>query len=218
MYNDDLLKGFNNLKDKVKYMEIMEIKDRFNVGLYYKRKDWLPWAISCKILIENVFGKYSPFYIYFDEEMSNCDGSKRSVELLQNILINASEAFEGGYAFNSEISISGEVLGDFIALAKEAFASGHEVVAAVLASAALEDGLKRYAKLNGLEVESAPMREVLNALKSKELLSGTSKKLLEAMPSIRNDALHARWEKIDKLNASGIINAAEQFLLAKFSS
>ena len=101
---------------------------------------------------------------------------------------------------------------------KEALANGNKDVAGVLASAALEDGLKRYARLNGLQVDNATMTEVINALKSKGLVSGASKSLVESMPSIRNNALHARWEKIDATGVSGIINFVEQFLLAKFST
>ena len=194
----------------------MEIENENKVS--YKEYDWIPWYISYKIIIGNALGEHSLFYIHFDSVMEYCQGHKETIKLLQNLLISASEAFEGGYNKNPEISISGEVLGDFVALSREAFNRGHNDVASVLASAALEDSLKRYAKLNGLEVENKSMTEVLNALKSKEgLLSGVSRKLLEAMPSIRNDAQHARWDKIDKSSASGLINVVEQFLLAKFS-
>ena len=213
MSSENLLKGFRRLINNMHHMTVRESPR----GPYYDRSDWLPWAISCKVLIGNVFGEFSPFYIVFDEEMQEYSDSKERVRLLENIFINAYEAFEGGYATNTEISVSGEVFGDFVALAKEALERGQKDVAAVLASAALEDSLKRYAKLNGLEVDNKSMAEVINALKSKGLLSGASRVLLEVMPSIRNHAQHARWDKIDEAAASGIINAVEQFLLAKFS-
>lgn len=86
--------------------------------------------------------------------------------------------------------------GDFIVLAKQSLAEGYKDVAAVLASAALEDSLKRYAIANGLSVDDGSMTGVINALKSKGLVSGAQKSLLDAMPKIRNYAMHTDWEKI----------------------
>ena len=108
--------------------------------------------------------------------------------------------------------------GDFIVLAKQSLAEGYKDVAAVLASAALEDSLKRYAIANGLSVDDGSMTGVINALKSKGLVSGAQKSLLDAMPKIRNYAMHADWEKISEPDVNSIIGFVEQFLLNKFSS
>jgi hypothetical protein len=87
--------------------------------------------------------------------------------------------------------LSGEILGDFVGLAQRSLQEGYKDVAAVLACAALEDALKRYASLNGLEVGDKDMQEVVNALKSKGLVGGAQKTLLDAMPKLRDYAMHA---------------------------
>jgi hypothetical protein len=61
---------------------------------------------------------------------------------------------------------SGEVLGDFVSLARSALGEGYKDVAAVLACAALEDALKRFATSKGLAVAGKELQEVVNALKS----------------------------------------------------
>ena len=61
------------------------------------------------------------------------------------------------------------------------------------------------------------MSEIINALKSKRLVSGAQKSLLEAMPKIRNAALHADWEKISEPEVNSVIGFVEQFLLQNFS-
>ena len=122
------------------------------------------------------------------------------------------------YVFSVDLTISGEIFGDFIILAKQSLAEGYKDVAAVLASAALEDSLKRYAQVNGLNVEKKQMTEVINALKSNGLVSGAQKSLLEAMPKIRNYAMHGDWEKISEPDVSSIIGFVEQFLLSSFGS
>ena len=115
-----------------------------------------------------------------------------------------------------ERTISGEVLGDFILLAKNALKSNNVYVAAVLACAALEDALKRYARANSLNVDEKPMQEVVSALKAKGLVSGASKTLLDTMPKIRDYALHANWEKISPPDVSSVIGFVEQFLQENF--
>ena len=62
------------------------------------------------------------------------------------------------------------------------------------------------------------MQEVINALKSKGLVAGAQKSLLDAMPKVRNHALHANWDKISETEVSSVIGFVEQFLLSKFSA
>ena len=130
---------------------------------------------------------------------------------------SAKEDFEGGYVFDVELRVSREVFGDFIALARQSLAEGHKDVAAVLACAALEDALKRFADANGLAVGDKTMQEVVNALKSSGLVAGAQKTLLDAMLRIRNLAMHADWEKIAEPDVSSVLGFVEQFLLSKFS-
>src|SRR5690606_14661403 len=123
------------------------------------------------------------------------------VKVLQGIFQSAREDFEGGYIFDVDLRVSGEVFGDFVAMAKQALSDGYKDVAAVLACAALEDALKRFAQAKGLSVDDSTMSEVVNALKSKGLVSGAQKSLLDTMPKIRNFAMHGNWDKISAADA-----------------
>ena len=178
---------------------------------------WKKWATSAESLIRAVFGTQSPHYMNFAKEFEACSGEKTQVEALQGIFQSARESFEGGYVFDVELTVSAEIFGDFVVLAKQALDEGQKDVAAVLAAAALEDALKRYAKGNGLKVDDATMQEVIGAMKSKGLVSGARKSLLEAMPRFRNSAMHAEWEKLTEPEVSSVIGFVEQFLLSEFS-
>jgi hypothetical protein len=61
------------------------------------------------------------------------------------------------------------------------------------------------------------MEQVVNALKSKGLVSGPQKALLSAMPKIRNHAMHADWDKLTPQDAGSIVGFVEHFLLTNFS-
>lgn len=178
---------------------------------------WRKWATSTQSLITAVFGTISPHVQNFNTLYEKCQGQDYDVRALHAVFQSAKDDFDGGYVFNVDLRISGEVFGDFIALARQALSEGHKDVAAVLACAALEDTLKRYASTNQLDVADKTMSEVINALKSAGLVAGAQKSLLEAMPRIRNAALHADWPKIAEPDVSSVIGFVEQFLLTKFS-
>ncbi|NOV32121.1 hypothetical protein [Methylomonas sp. ZR1] len=178
---------------------------------------WEKWATSAQSLIRAVFGEPSPHYQNFLKAYGNCRGAEHSVRTLNALFLSAKEDFEGGYVFDVELRVSGEVFGDFIALARKSLTEGHKDVAAVLACAALEDALKRFADANGLVVGDKTMQEVVNALKSAGLVVGAQKTLLDAMPRIRNLSMHAEWDKIAEPDVSSVLGFVEQFLLSKFS-
>lgn len=189
-------------------------------GPFADPEQFYAWATSSLNAIQAVFGKESPHSARFEKEMASISNNfiwDRKFESFRGIFLGAKSDVDGGYVFSLQTSFSGEIFGDFVAAAKAALAEGNHTVAAVLACAALEDALKRYASANGLEVEGQTMEEVVNALKSKGYVSGTQKTLLGAMPKIRNQALHADWSKLTPHDAGSVIGYVEQFLLSHFS-
>lgn len=187
-------------------------------GTHVKEGDWMRWGTSAQNLILAVFGEGSPHYLNFLKALEKCGGWDYDVLTLRGIFLSAKDDFDGGYVFNVDMRVSGEVLGDFVVLAKQSLAEGHMNVAAVLASAALEDALKRYANEEGLNVEGRTMQEVVNALKGAGKVSGAQKTLLDSMPKIRNIALHADWSKLSEPDVNSVIGFVEQFLLSKFGN
>ena len=149
-------------------------------------------------------GEHSPHYINFSKAVSEYRHDSYSLRVAKAVFDAVKEDFEGGYIFNLESSISGEVVRDFVALAKLALSDGNKDVAAVLSSAALEDALKRFAFQNPLDVQDKDMQQVVNALKGKGLVGGTQKSLLDTMPKIRDYAMHANRDKIRAEDVSSV--------------
>ncbi len=129
-------------------------------------------------------------------------------------LDGAESDYQAGLATSLRIEVAGEIFGDFVMLAKAALAENHVSVAAVLACAALEDALKRYARSSGLNVDDADMQQVVNALKGAGLVGGAQKTMLDAMPKIRDWAMHANWDKLTAADAGSVIGFVEQFVAA----
>ena len=131
------------------------------------------------------------------------------------VLKSIKSEIEAGLVSNIELRAQGGIFGDFITLARKALDESKDI-AAVLVSAALEDTLKRYAEQNGLTVSEADMSEVVNALKSKELLKGPQASIVQSYVQLRNKAFHSQWDKIDKETISSAISFTETFLLEHF--
>ncbi len=145
-------------------------------------------ASSALSVIQGVFGKDSPYYVRLETETAGIHGNYVSEDQLgacRGIFQGAKSDVDGGYLFDLQTSFSGEIFGDFVSAAKTALGEGHHTVATVLACAALEDALKRFATSKGLSVENKSMEDVVNALKAQGLVTGSQKTLLAAMPKIR---------------------------------
>jgi hypothetical protein len=186
---------------------------------FAEQQPFYTWVSSALNLVQGIFGKDSPHYERLNAEISRIEYNYISEERLNScrgLFLGAKSDIDGGYLFNLQMSFSGEIFGDFVSSAKAALDEGKHTVAAVLACAALEDALKRYAITKGLDVDEKTMDEVVNALKSQGLVSGTQKSLLATMPKIRNHAMHADWEKLTPQDAGSVIGFVEQFLLSHF--
>jgi hypothetical protein len=164
-----------------------------------------------------VYGEASPHYKNLDAAYERA-GMYSTVRLneMRGVFGGAKSDFDGGYLFNVERVVSGELFADFVGAAKTALSEDHKDVAAVLACAALEDALKRLATANGIAVNQKGMTEVINALKAAALVSGPQKSLLDTMPKIRDAAMHADWNRITPQDVGSVIGYVEQFLLTHF--
>ncbi len=214
MKNILVQKRFEELFDSTKDVKISE-PDSLGTQ-YVDSASWLKWATNVQNLLLRVFGENTPHYKNF---LNVFNGFQRYPSQFKNaisVFLAAKEDYEGEYLFQLDNLIAGEILGDFVSLAKITLKEGNKDVAAVLASAALEDALKKYASKNDLDVNDKVMQEVVSALKSKGLVSGAQKSLLDTMPKLRDYAMHANWEKIKSEDVSSIIGFVEQFLLSNF--
>ena len=92
--------------------------------------------------MQRVFGEDSAHYKNFQQAYGTGGLRSDDVDRLKGVFLAAKSDYEGGYLFSLQKEISGELFGDFVALARKALDEEQKDVAAVLACAALEDTLK----------------------------------------------------------------------------
>ena len=209
----DIVKRFAELEQEMQALEVI----KGDYGPHVEEVKWQKWASRVIAILDSTFGRNSRYSQNFEVAYKNCRGYASEIEPLKGIFLGAKDDVDAGYLHSVETLLSGEFFGDFLVMAKKSLEEGNKDVAAVLASAALEDVLKKYARSQDLDVDDKVMQDVVNALKSKGLVTGAQKSLLDTMPKIRDYAMHANWEKITPQDVGSLIGYIDQFLLAYFS-
>ena len=210
--HDNINKRFAELESQTSALR----RSRSDFGMCVDSGDFQRWSTNAQNLIKIAFGEKSPHYENFKTAYNLFHGYEYEFENVKGVFLAAKSDFEGGFGTTLEALVSGEIFGDFVGLAKEALSNDKKDVAAVLACAALEDALKRYAVGQGISVDGKEMTDIVNALKSKGLVGGAQKSLLETMPKIRNFAMNADWSKVTPQDVGSVIGYTEQFLLQNF--
>jgi hypothetical protein len=177
-------------------------------------------------ILEQIYGPNSyKTKAFLEQHSACCKNPDRMPFLIRNnladsakgILQSVKSELDAGLVGNIQLQAQAGIFGDFITAARKAFEENNKDVAAVLACAALEDALKRYAEQKGLGVSDADMSQVINMLKSQGLLKDPQASIVQSYVKLRNKAFHAEWDKIEKESVGAAIGFTEQFILTNFS-
>ena len=127
--NDLISRRFSKLEAKMNQLQVFRSSD----GSYVKSGPWKEWATSVLNLLESAFGADSVHARSLRVAYEKFLGWASQHDMAKGIFSAAKENYEGGYIFGLDKKISGEIIGDFVALAKAALQDGKKDVAAVLA-------------------------------------------------------------------------------------
>ena len=134
---------------------------------------------------------------------------------IENILDSTIGDLEAGLTTSISVSAKGEVLGDFIGLAREALAqqtSDSEKVAAALSAASLEETLKQIGENHGVEVYNRDIRGVIQKLKDAGVLTGAQPGVALGFAKFRDAAFHGQFDQITKATAESALAFVEGLL------
>ena len=140
-----------------------------------------------------------------------------TAQLLKGTLLNIREELAAGLIRSISAEAAGEVIGDLIALSRTQLKAGYKDVAAVLATAALEDSLKRKAGELGINVQGRTLDSIINALKAKSFFKGPQAPIVASYVKLRNAAMHADWNQITEADVSSLLGFLEPFVIQHFS-
>ena len=177
---------------------------------------WNHFITSTRNLLLATFGEKSVHFRAFDGLFGKVYGP-HLINSVKGVFLAAANDFDCGLV-DIDSAIAGEIFADFTRLASRALEEGHKDVAAVLASAALEDAMKKLARKNGVTLaDDAGLFKIIDALKSARVIRGTQVAMLTGMLRIRNAAMHAKWQEIDVPEVRGLIAFVEGLIALHFS-
>lgn len=156
-------------------------------------------------------GKYDDIDIHY---------KSRVAREIESILTQALADFDSGITANERVQAKGEVLGDFVALARASLSSGAEGavrVAAVLTAAALEETLKQLGESADLDVYDRDMRGVVQKLKDSNVLVGAQVGLAGGLVKFRDNAFHGQFELVERATIESALAFVEGLLNTRFS-
>ena len=138
------------------------------------------------------------------------------LNIIKGILTTLSYEVDNDLTGSLEVQAQGEVLGDFILLAKLLLSENNIAAASVLAAGSLEDTLKKFALNQNLEVYDKDLSVVINVLKANGFIKGAQSGIVQSYVQFRNKAFHAQFDKIEAPEVSSVLAFVEQFLLTNF--
>lgn len=183
---------------------------------------------STLAILSIIYGNPSPQLVQFTRRLEKGHGrwdnepkqwTARVGEEIEHVLEAALADFDAGITATVRVQAKGAVLGDFVALAREALSGGEgaEKVGAVLIAAALEETLKQIGEENKLDVSSRDMRGVIQKLKDAGVLAGAQPAVASGYVKFRDCAFHGQFELIDKATIESAAAFVEGLLTSRMS-
>ncbi|MBX9901021.1 MAG: hypothetical protein K2Y28_09590 [Burkholderiaceae bacterium] len=174
------------------------------------------WLSSAANAIQQVAPDGSFFRLELDRLMAN-DQLKggipiSTIEKLLGLLQSVKLEAEGGLLVKLEDQVVATAFDDFLDQASQYHKSGKIKEAAVLASAVLEDTVKRISVKAGLDPKSLSLEPLIDALAKLSVFTPVKAKRVKSYAAIRNHALHAEWAQLDLKDVGAQISGLRELL------
>lgn len=171
------------------------------------------WATSSLNLLDKLSLSTNRFVTEFERYGHVKADGTFNVGLALGVLKSAREEYLRGLAIDYHLSVSATIFGDILSEAGYLFEKKYLRAAAVLAGAALEEGLKTRARAIPLEVlPNDRLNSTIQKLRVHGDLSDFEKKKLEAIGQIRNDAAHGGEFNYSEKEISEMLKEVESTL------
>ncbi|MEK9501394.1 hypothetical protein [Gaopeijia maritima] len=181
-----------------------------------KTHEYAAWLASVGNLLKTVAlpGSHYPAQVdvlLAHEHMSN-GVVTHVVKQLLGILAAAHQDWKQGLLRKIEFIVAAETFDDFLDQADEYFASKKKKEAAVLASAVLEDAVKKVCVKAGVEPAGQTLDPLIDQLVKTGALTPVKAKRWKSFAGVRNKALHAEWDSFDLDDVKALLGGLREIV------
>jgi len=127
------------------------------------------------------------------------------------LLISAKNEFDKGLLTQIDLIIAAETFDNFLDHAEEYHKAGKATESAVLASAVLEDTVKKIAKKHNID-HSKTLDPLVDDMIKINVFTPVKGKRIKAYASTHNHALHADWDKFDIKDVGEMIKGIRELI------
>jgi uncharacterized protein YutE (UPF0331/DUF86 family) len=128
------------------------------------------------------------------------------------LLSSAKQEWTQGLMRQIEYVIAAETFDDFLDHAANYHKGNKKTEASVLASAVLEDTVKKISRKNGVDPSGKSLDELIDELTKTEVITPVKAKRYKGYSGVRNSALHAEWDQIDIKDVGELINGVREMI------
>lgn len=184
-------------------------------GDYIRRcQEWLCSVIN---LIRVLVGENGYFYQQcskIPQEIDETGGiNSITVTRMLGLLISFRDAWKAGLVKDIEYVIMGITFDNFLDHAGEYHKLGKKMEASVLASAVLEDTIKKIAKKNGINPEIVrELDPLITELAKIGIFTQVKAKRARGYAGTRNHAFHAEWDRFDLNDVKNLIEGTREMI------
>ncbi len=199
--------------------EILALFDGNRLVNVETRAACLSWLLSAVNLLETAMPSTSRYRLEAQRLLPKADASINT-ELLASvlgILKSAANETKNGLIGTLELQFVGVAFEDFLGHARIYVDQGRKMEAAILASAVLEDTIKRLCRKHGI-AEDKGLDSSISALKAGQVLGKVKAERIRSFATLRNKAFHADWEAFDDRDLSQMIDGLEELLENHFAT
>lgn len=133
---------------------------------------------------------------------------EKMLGLLQSTQLEA----QAGLLVRLEDQVVAVAFDDFLDHAAQYHKSGKVKEAAVLASAVLEDAVKRIAVKSNIDPSGKSLDPLIDELAKQNVFGAVKAKRLKSFSAVRNHAVHAEWDKLDIKDVGAQISGLRELL------
>lgn len=178
------------------------------------------WISSISNLLKTI-SEASSYFVQEADRLLTSDYMKSGipvsgVQKFMGLLQSAHAEWKAGLLRRIEYMVAAQTFDDFLDNAAEYHRSNKKIEAAVLASAVLEDTIKKIASKAKVTGTGKALETLIDDLVRAGIVTPVKAKRIKGYAGLRNNALHAEWDAFDIRDVgeliSGIRSLIDEFL------
>ncbi len=185
-----------------------------------QRPKCVSWLLSVVNLLEAALPQGNRHRVEAERLLPKTDSTiyPERVATILGILRSAQAEWSSGLLLELEFKFVGPAFEQFLQHAKTHLKDKKKMEAAVLASAVLEDTIKKLCRKFEIDPSGKELDPLINALKTKGVLSKVKAARLLGAAAVRNQAFHAEWDKFDERDIKQLIDSVEELIESFFTT